>query len=77
MTREEALENLNEPALNDETAEREFEYVATKLNISVDELRGYFDAPNKSYKDYRSQDWIYTLGAKAMKALGLEVGGKR
>ena len=41
------------------------------------ELQGYMNAPKKSYKDYRSQDWIYTLGAKAMKALGLEVGGKR
>ena len=28
---------------------REFEYVATKLGISVDELQSYMDAPNKSY----------------------------
>jgi hypothetical protein len=77
MTRKEALEKLVSPPYDEATIAQDFEYVATKLGISVAELQGYMDAPNKSYKDYRSQDWIYTLGAKAMKALGLEVGGKR
>lgn len=35
------------------------------------------DAPNKTYKDYKSQDSIYNMGAKVMRALGLEKGGKR
>ncbi len=51
--------------------------MATKLGISVTELQSYLDAPNKTYRDYRSQEWIYTAGAKVMKALGLELGGKR
>ncbi|BBJ00642.1 LPS biosynthesis protein WbpG [Ferrigenium kumadai] len=77
MTRQEALEKLVTPPYDEATVAQDFEYVATKLGISVTELQGYMDAPNKSYKDYRSQDWIYTLGARVMKALGLEVGGKR
>lgn len=77
MTREEALEKLKSPALDDATVRQEFEYVANKLGISTAELQGYFDAPNKTYKDYRSQQKFYMLGAKVMRAFGLELGGKR
>lgn len=77
MTREEALEKLSRPPYDEETIKQDFEYVATKLGISVDELQGYLDAPNKSYRDYKSQESIYMLGARVMKAFGMERGGKR
>jgi N-acetyl sugar amidotransferase len=77
MTREEALERLKTPALDDATVRQEFEYVANKLGITTAELQGYFDAPNKTYRDYRSQEAFYAVGARVMKALGLELGGKR
>ncbi len=77
MTRDEALEKLKTHALDDVTVNQEFEYVANKLEISVEELTGYLNAPNKTYRDYKSQEAIYMLGAKVMKALGLEIGGKR
>jgi N-acetyl sugar amidotransferase len=77
MTRAEALEKLKTPALDDATVRQEFEYVASKLGIGVAELQGYMDAPNKSYKDYRSQQAFYNVGARVMKFLGLELGGKR
>jgi len=77
MTREEALERLKKPPYDEETIGQEMEYVATKLGISVEELQGYMDAPNKSYRDYRSQESIYRIGAKMMRLLGLELGGKR
>jgi N-acetyl sugar amidotransferase len=77
MSREEALKKLEQPPYDETTIAQEFEYVATKLGISVEELRGYLDAPNKSYKDYKSQEGIYTVGAGMMRLLGLELGGKR
>ena len=77
MTREEALESLSKPAYDPKTIKQDFEYIATKLGISVEELQSYMDAPNKTYKDYKSQDSIYNMGAKVMRALGLEKGGKR
>jgi N-acetyl sugar amidotransferase len=77
MTRGEAVERLKTPPLDEATAAREFEYVATKLGISVRELQGYFDAPNRSYRDYRSQDRTYAIGSCIMKVLGMEIGGKR
>lgn len=77
MTREEALEKLKTPALDDATVRQEFEYVSNKLGISTAELQGYLDAPNKTYRDYRSQQTFYNVGARVMRALGLELGGKR
>jgi len=35
------------------------------------------DMPKRTYKDYKSQDSIYNIGAKVMRMLGLEKGGKR
>jgi N-acetyl sugar amidotransferase len=77
MTREEALEKLSRPAYDEATIAQEFEYVATKLGISVAELQGYMDAPRKTYKDYKSEQRIYFAGARILRMLGMERGGKR
>ena len=77
MTREEAIEKLKKPAFDAETIKQDFEYIATKLGITVNELQGYMDAPNKTYRDYKNQMWIYDFGTKVMRALGMEKGGKR
>ena len=77
MSREEALEKLKKPAYDPETIHHEFEYVASKLDWSVDELVNCFNAPNKSYKDYANQEMLYNIGAKTLRAIGIEMGGKR
>jgi N-acetyl sugar amidotransferase len=77
MTRQEALERLRTPPLDEATVRQEFEYIATKLGVSTEELQGYLDAPNKTYKDYKSQESFYAIGGRVMKMLGLELGGKR
>ena len=77
MTREEALEKLSKPAYDEEMIKHDFEYVATKLGISADELQSYMDLSKNTYKDYKSQESIYNIGAKILKTLGIEVGGKR
>lgn len=77
MTREEALEKLSKPAIDEETAKHDFEYVANKLRISVAELQSYMDQPNKTYKDYANSEQMFVMGAKVMKALGLERAIKR
>ncbi len=77
MTREEALAKLTAPAYDPEEIKHDMEFVAAKLGIVVAELQGYFDAPNRSYRDYRSQESIYAVGAALMRLFGLEKGGKR
>lgn len=72
MTREEALKRLKEPPYDESALVHDFEYVATKLGISVQELQSYMDAPNKSYRDYKSQINTFLIGTKVMTALGME-----
>ncbi len=77
MTRAEALERLQQPAYDPETIQHDIEFVANKLQISVDELNQYLTGPNHSYHDYRSQKDIYRIGAGVLRLLGVERGGKR
>jgi N-acetyl sugar amidotransferase len=77
MTRDEALEKLKKPAIDDETAKHDFEYVATKLGISVAQLQSYFDAPNKTYRDYKNQDALFQFGTKVLSFIGLDNAPKR
>ena len=77
MSREDALEQLKSPAYDPETIKEDFKYIANKLNITTDELRAYFDADNKTYKDYKNQMWIYAMGARVLRMIGVERGGKR
>lgn len=77
MTRDDALWALQKPAYDPETIEHEFDYIARKLGISSEELRGYFTMPRKSYKDYKNQRWMFNLGAKVLQAIGVEKAVKR
>jgi N-acetyl sugar amidotransferase len=77
MTREEALTKLEKPAYDPETIDEDFEYIATKLRISVDELRGYHQMPIRTFRDYKNQEWMFDLGAKVLKLLGIERSIKR
>ena len=55
MTREEALNRIKTPELDEYFLEREFEYIAYKLDLTVDELKEIFDGENKSSYDYKSK----------------------
>jgi hypothetical protein len=77
MTREEALESLKIPSYSQDQVNEDFEYVSNKLGIPKDELWSYFSSPKKTFRDYKSQQGIYNIGAKILKLIGLEKGGKR
>jgi N-acetyl sugar amidotransferase len=72
MRREEALERLKKKPLAENEAEELFEYVAKKLEISVEELEEYFKMPKKTYKDYRNIKKFIDFGAKIMYLLKLD-----
>jgi hypothetical protein len=57
--------------------EDEFNYIATKLGITPNELRGYFTMPKKFYWDYKNSETIFNLGAKFLKFIGVEKSIKR
>jgi N-acetyl sugar amidotransferase len=72
MTRDEALDRVSRPELDEKTLLQEFEYVANKLGLTVTELREIFDGPNKTFHDYKNKYKIIKLGSKVMRTLGLE-----
>lgn len=72
MTREEALERIAKPAYDPETVAQDFEYIATKLDLTVAELQQLMDGPNKSYKDYRHAMSLIELGTRALRAVGVQ-----
>jgi len=77
MTRDEALERLKRPAYDPATITDDFKYIATKLGITEADLRSFINAPNKTYKDYKNQAGMFSLGAKVLKAIGVERSIKR
>jgi N-acetyl sugar amidotransferase len=72
MSREDALARLAAPEMDEHFLKQEFEYVAHKLGLSVDELQQLFDSPKKTYRDFSNKRWLIGLGASAMRWLGLE-----
>jgi N-acetyl sugar amidotransferase len=72
MTREAALNRISRPEMDEHFLNQEFEYVAGKLELSVDELQNLFNLPKKTYRDYKNKRWLISLGAKVLSLLGLE-----
>lgn len=72
MTREQALERISRPEMDDHFLEQEFEYVAHKLGLSVDQLRTFFQMPLKTYRDYKNKRDLIGVGADLLRKLGLE-----
>jgi N-acetyl sugar amidotransferase len=72
MTREQALERISQPEMDEHFLQQEFEYVANKLDVTVDELQAIFDGENKTYRDYRNKRWLIVLGSQLLRWVGLE-----
>ena len=72
MTRDEALDRISRPEMDANFLKQEFEYVAHKLNLTVDELQALFDMPKKTFRDYKNKRDLIGLGANIMRKLGME-----
>jgi N-acetyl sugar amidotransferase len=72
MTREDALERIAKPAYDEASMAQDFEYVATKLDLSVAELRALLNGPNKSFRDYKSAMPLIQLGTQVLRAVGVQ-----
>jgi len=72
MSRDEALVRISRPEMDEHFLQQEFEYVANKLDLTINQLKQLFEGPNKTYKDYRNKRSLIGLGSTAMKILGLE-----
>jgi N-acetyl sugar amidotransferase len=72
MTRDQALDRIAKPEMDEQFLKHEFEYVAHKLDLTVDELQAIFDSPKKTFRDYKNKRDLIGFGANVMRKLGLE-----
>lgn len=72
MSREDALERISKPEMDEHFLKEEFEYVAHKLGLSVAELEQLFQMPKKTYKDYKNKRDLIRFGANILRKVGLE-----
>ena len=70
--RDDAIKRLEKSELSDFDLAKEFEFVASKLDISTDELQLLFDGENRTYKDYKNKRFLIGIGARILQKLGLE-----
>lgn len=70
MTRKDAIERLKKPAYDPATVADDFEYIATKLGITVSDLEALRDGPKKFHWDYPNNHWVIDMGTKVMRATG-------
>lgn len=72
LSREDALAKIAAPAYDAATIADDFEYIANKLDITVDELRALHAGPNRTYHDYANRMGLIELGTKALRAVGVQ-----
>ncbi len=72
LRREEALARVAQPPYDEAIIEQDFEYVATKLGLTVAELRNLMNGPNKTYRDYKSSMRLLSLGTQVLRVFGIQ-----
>jgi N-acetyl sugar amidotransferase len=72
MSRDHALERITKPEMDEHFLTQEFEYVAHKLDLTVDELQAIFYSPKKTFRNYKNKRDLIGFGASVMRKLGLE-----
>jgi N-acetyl sugar amidotransferase len=72
MTRDEALAKMDQPPYDENTAKHDFEYIAAKLGIEVQDLQALMEGKNKSYRDYKSNAKLIDFGARVLRLVGAE-----
>ena len=72
MSREAALDRISRRELDDRFMKTEFEYVANKLDLTVEALQQIFEGKNKTCLDYKNKRFLIGLGSRVLSFLGLE-----
>ena len=69
LSRSSALSALEKPSLSPKSISSEYEYIASKLSISTDELIHFHKLPLKYYWDYKNSYRLFSLGESVLSRL--------
>lgn len=72
MTREQALKRIASPELGEYFLKQEFEFVAKKLDISIEELQSIFNGENVETVHYKNKALLIKIGIYVMNKLNFD-----
>src|SRR5690349_7987590 len=72
LTRDEALRRIAQRPYDEETIAQDFEYVAVKLGLTVPQFKEIMNGENRTYRDYKSSQAFIDLGARVLRAVGVQ-----
>lgn len=72
LTRDEAIEILNQPPYPIEEAMEDMEFIANRLGLTKDEFIELMNGENKTYRDYKSDLTMINAAIKLAKLVGME-----
>jgi len=72
MTRDEALSKLSESPYEENTIQKDMEFIAKKLGITMIEFEGIINGENRTYKNYKNSLKFLSFLVKTSEFLGIE-----
>jgi N-acetyl sugar amidotransferase len=72
MKRDDAINRVLKPELSEHFLEGEFEYVAQKLDLSINQLKVIFSGLNKTPRDYKNKLKLIEIASKVSTLIGIE-----
>jgi N-acetyl sugar amidotransferase len=72
LSRDEALQRLAQPSYDETQALKDMEFVAKKLDLSVEEFRQIMAGENRSYRDYKSSMSLIGVATQVLRVLGVQ-----
>ena len=76
MTRQEALDKLQDPLYDSDELQNDIKYFCKKLRISREEFDELMKVPNRSYQDFPNWNFRYKLLKRLKKVLDTIIGRK-
>jgi len=72
LTRQDALNLIAKPAYDEKTIMQDFEYIAKKLDLTIQDLQQLMEGENKSYRDYKSRMPLISLATSILRFFGIQ-----
>ena len=72
LNRDEALTKLRKKPFNEEEIKKQKKYICSKLRITDEELKSFFNAVNKYHFNYKNNNFFISIVIKILRLLKLE-----